>query len=115
MVLNLNSFVCIDFVLASCFLVGSSHFCFGIVANFGHNKDFCKSHHQSITLLSYLFYKIFVLILRILPQLLNFANFLSLFIVANVLRKYACLNQFFTLLMNLLTKTILIYTEDVQD
>ena len=84
------------------------------MANFGHNKDFCKSHHLNITLLSYLFYKIFVLILKILLRLLSFANFLGLFVVANALGKYACLDRLFILLMSLLAGIASICIEDVQ-
>lgn len=111
---NLNNCVCIDFDLVLCFLVGSSLFCFEIVANFGHSKDFCMNHHLSITLLSCLFCKIFVLILMILLRLLSFASYLDLFVATNALRKYACLNLLFTLLMTLLAGIALIYTMDVQ-
>ena len=114
MVLNLNNFACMGFVLVSCFLVGSSHFCYGIVAIFDHSMGFCMSHHLSILLLSYLFCRIFMLILMILPRLLSFANYLGLFIVIDVLSDYVCLDQLFALLMNLLAEIVLIYTMDVQ-
>jgi len=113
-VLYLNSFVCIDFILGLCFLVGSSHFCFGIGVNSGHNKDFCMNHHLNIIPLNYLFYKIFALILMILPRLLSFTDFPGLFIIANVLGKYACLDRLFILLMNLLARITLIYRVDDQ-
>ena len=87
---------------------------YGIVAIFDHNMGFCMSHHLSILLLSYLFCRIFMLILKILPRLLSFANYLGLFIVIDVLSDYVCLDQLFALLMNLLAEIVLIYTKNVE-